>query len=159
MRNSQDYYLPKVHTSSLVPTVMREWNLLPLNITELDSLKTFTNVIICDSISNAKKKSFGDRIQNTRVTHTKLRHNCIRKCDLFKYILLKVLYVFVERLKTRFIIFFLINTHILLWGDDKLSKLRMIICYILSSHFYLKIQKILITCLYLHQNVLSEILM
>lgn len=83
MRNSQDYYLPKVHTSSLVPTVMREWNLLPLNITELDSLKTFTNVIICDSISNAKKKSFGDRIQNTRVTHTKLRHNCIRKCDLF----------------------------------------------------------------------------
>lgn len=55
MRNSQDYYLPKVHKSSLVPTVMREWNLLPLNITELDSLKTFTNAIICDDILNAKK--------------------------------------------------------------------------------------------------------
>lgn len=116
-------------------------------------------MLLSVTIFQTQKKSFGDRIQNTRVTHTKLRHNCIRKCDLFKYILLKVLYVFVERLKTRFIIFFLINTHILLWGDDKLSKLRMIICYILSSHFYLKIQKILITCLYLHQNVLSEILM
>lgn len=68
---------------------MHERNFLPLNIRELNSLKTFTNAITSgDNISNAKKPpppyfSFGDGIQNP--IHTKLRRNCMLKCDLFKY--------------------------------------------------------------------------
>lgn len=60
MRNYRYYCLPKCrlqeYKSSLVPTIIDEWDSLPPNIRELYSLKTLTHAITSDdNISNAKK--------------------------------------------------------------------------------------------------------
>lgn len=51
----------------------------------------------------------------------------------------------------------IVNIHILLWGKDKLSKTVTDHMFSLV-YIFVEIKKILITCLHLHQNALSDTL-
>lgn len=152
MRNSQNYSLPKcrlrVYKSSLIPTVIGEWNSLPLHIREVNSLSTFINLITSDKdILNINKSppsyfSFGDRFYN--IIHTKLRHNCILNCDLFRYNIIDSPLCTCGKVEDTYHYFFsctkyacarnelfnnvfkiqnlnLVNPHVLLWGDVTIS--------------------------------------
>lgn len=152
MRNSQNYSLPKcrlqVYKSSLIPTVIGEWNSLPLHIREVNSLSTFINLITSDKdILNINKSppsyfSFGDRFYN--IIHTKLRHNCILNCDLFRYNIIDSPSCTCGKVEDTYHYFFsctkyarardelfnnvfkirnlnIVNTHVLLWGDVSVS--------------------------------------
>lgn len=146
------YSFPKcrlqVYKSSLIPTVIGEWNSLPLHIREVNSLSTFINLITSDKdILNINKSppsyfSFGDRFYN--IIHTKLRHNCILNCDLFRYNIIESPSCTCEKVEDTYHYFFscikyarardelfnnvfkirnlnIVNTHVLLWGDVTVS--------------------------------------
>lgn len=152
MINSHNYSLPKcrlqVYKSSLIPTVIGEWNSLPLHIREVNSLSTFINLITSDKdILNINKSppsyfSFGDRFYN--IIHTKLRHNCILNCDLFRYNIIESPSCTCGKVEDTYHYFFsctkyarardelfnnvfkirnlnIVNTHVLLWGDVTVS--------------------------------------
>ena len=109
-RNSQNYSLPKCRTqlykTSIVLSLIEEWNALPQKIKDLSLIRTITSCQLNKQQSRSAASvfffwlidwiafyavaaifqpcyggfSFGDRILN--ILHTKLRHNCILHCDL-----------------------------------------------------------------------------
>ena len=87
-RNSQNYDIPKcrlqTYKSTFIPTVVNEWNSIPLETRNLQSMSKFKS-----KISNKKSRSappsyfdYGNRRLN--VLQTRLRHNCVLNNDLFR---------------------------------------------------------------------------
>ena len=75
-----------MYKTSLVPTVIGEWNTLPQEKTNLHLKHFHKNNISCvNEINNHPTVyfSYGDRTLD--ILHTKLRHNCILNCDLHRY--------------------------------------------------------------------------
>lgn len=85
-RNSQNYNIPvcrlQIYKSSFVPTVVNEWNSLPLDIRDSSSLSLFKNKISNSLAVAPPYFSYGKR--RTNILHTRLRQNCALNIDLYR---------------------------------------------------------------------------
>ena len=85
-RNSQNYSIPvcklQTYKSSFVPTVINEWNSLPLNTRLSSSLSVFKSKIKQKITEAPPYFNFGKRRNN--ILHTRLRHNCVLNADLHR---------------------------------------------------------------------------
>lgn len=145
-RNSQDYNVPvcrlQIYKSSFVPTVVNEWNSLPLDTRDSSSLSLFKNKT-SKSLTVAPPY-FSNGKRSTNILHTRLRHNCALNIDLHRCnIILSPLcscgmiedahqfffscpkYATVrEEFFNKFLRFdkiHILESRTLLWGDDSLS--------------------------------------
>lgn len=147
-RNSQNYDIPKcrlqTYKSTFIPTVVNEWNSIPLETRNLQSMSKFKS-----KISNKKSRSappsyfdYGNRRLN--VLQTRLRHNCVLNNDLFRCNLISSPLCTCGKVEDTYHYFFvcpkyvnarneflnkflqfdkihILDTHVLLWGVESLS--------------------------------------
>ena len=150
-RNNENYTLPKCRLDafkkSFVPDTIHIWNSVSLDIrreTSVNKFKTLLSGLYQTGISKPPSYySFGKRKLN--IIHTKLRHCCILNHDLHKLNIVvsdkcscgavEDAYHFFFNCKNytnarnKFLLqllqqdhFRVINTHLLLWGDESLSN-------------------------------------
>lgn len=147
-RNIENYSLPRCRTElfkkSFIPDTIQLWNTLSIGVRNETSIQRFKNSLY-KTKNIAKAPSFfthGKRKLN--IIHTKLRHHCILNYDLHRINIIESgncrcgspedAYHFFFKCKNYTIArnnFFLnllqldhfriINTHLLLWGDESLS--------------------------------------
>ena len=148
-RQSQNYNIPKsrlnIYKSSFVPKAIDEWNAIPLEIRQSSTLASFKNSLNTLKPTRPLYFSHGERYWN--IIHTRLRHNCVLNIDLFrcniidsplcscgkpedtyhyffncnKYAIQRnELFNSIFRMKNLCIV----NTHVLLWGDNSLNDLE-----------------------------------
>ena len=151
-RNTLNYCLPKcrlqLYKSSFIPTVVSEWNALPLDVRQSDSIRIFKGKLTVNSnlVCDKSRPDFyvlGDRYTN--IVHTKLRHKFALNSDLFRCKIIDSPLCSCGRLEDTYHYFFtctkyttarndlfneifrienlnIVNTHVLLWGDSSISN-------------------------------------
>ena len=86
LRNTQDLQVPYCRTNtyynSFLPTAIREWNVLPPELKNANSLETFKRLLNMDKLRTPAHFYTGDR--KSQVLHTRLRTKCSAlNADLF----------------------------------------------------------------------------
>jgi len=147
-RNSQNYNIPmcnlQLYKKYFIPSVIDNWNSLDLESRMCNILINFKRSISRE-ISNVPKY-FLQGIRFLNIIQTRIRHNCSSlKSDLFRvnlcdnpccecglvedvYHLLFICHKYTESRRTMIMSllnihnFDVINTHLLLWGDEVLSE-------------------------------------
>ncbi len=78
LRNDSNIHPPHsrtvLYTNSFLPSVIREWNQLPLPVREASTLMTFKTLINTQSTVIPKYYYYG--LRKAQVLHTRLRTNC-----------------------------------------------------------------------------------
>lgn len=144
-RNSQDYNIPVCRLQiyiSFVPTVVNEWNSLPLDTRDSSSLSLFKNKT-SKSLTVAPPY-FSNGKRSTNIIHTRLRHNCELNIDLHRCNIISSPLCSCGMIKDTHHFFFscpkyatvreeffnkflrvdkihILDSRTLLWGDDSLS--------------------------------------
>ena len=145
-RNSSNYSLPRCRleafNKSFFPDTIRKWNSLNNNTKEATSLNIFKKSLQSNYTKPPKYFSFGKRFLN--IIHTKLRHNCVLNCDLYRCNIIANPMCSCGSLEDAHHLFFvckkysslrqsfmynllslnflnIIDVHLLLWGDNTLS--------------------------------------
>lgn len=127
---------------SFFPDTIRKWNSLNNNTKEATSLNIFKKSLQSNYTKPPKYFSFGKRFLN--IIHTKLRHNCVLNCDLYRCNIIANPMCSCGSLEDAHHLFFvckkysslrqsfmynllslnflnIIDVHLLLWGDNTLS--------------------------------------
>ena len=149
LRNGDNYNIPKcrleLYKKSFVPDSISKWNSLSTELRQATSIKQFRKGVSSNNFNNPKPPvyfSYGRRMLN--IIHTKLRHKCILKYDLYRRNIVdsplcscgiqedayhffftcnkysKFRYKLMDNL-LRLKDLNIIDTHLLLWGNDVLS--------------------------------------
>ena len=72
-----------LYANSFLPSVIQDWNRLPLQVRENNSLRDFINYLNQDKLSIPKFYFYGNRI--AQILHTRLRTGCsVLKYDLYR---------------------------------------------------------------------------
>jgi hypothetical protein len=86
-RNIINYNVPKcklqIYKNSYVPTVINEWNSLPVEIKTSESVLSFMNRLK-NKRGNSPPPYFSCGNRHLNIIHTRLRHNCVLNKDLFR---------------------------------------------------------------------------
>ena len=150
-RNSMNYSLPKcrleIFNKSFIPDTVRNWNNLSSHTREATSIKSFKKCLQSTVENPPRYFSFGKRFFN--IIHTRLRHNCILNSDLFRcnlvdnpncscgltedayhlFFVCKKYNTARHCLMNKLLSFndiFIIDVHLLLWGNESLSDVQNI---------------------------------
>ena len=149
LRNGDNYIIPKcrleLYKKSFVPDAISKWNSLNIESRQAISIKEFRKSISSKYVNTPKPPvyfSYGTRLLN--IIHTKLRHSCILNYDLYRRNIVDSPLCSCGIREDTYHFFFIcskystaryklmdnllrlndlvvIDTHLLLWGDNALS--------------------------------------